>query len=127
MRSKSDRGVPVRRRSTHRETLAEYIAAQRHLIDEGDGDHGGERGLKAKPLKQVARETGMSIWTVRHWVQKDHRREWLRYWPAFNDILAETSLASAATAKRPRVTMDLPAITMVGDEVDSTDLCSSLV
>lgn len=65
--------------SRHRVALSEYIRSERHLLKPG----------RAKTIKQIACETGMSMRTARRWARIDHHDEWLRWWPTFDDIIAE--------------------------------------
>jgi len=44
---------------------------------------------KAKTIRQIAAETGMSIRTARYWLERDHREEWFRWWPSFAAIVAD--------------------------------------
>lgn len=57
--------------TSHRATLGEYIRAGRHVISE----------TRAKIIREIAAETGISTTTVRHWLKRDHYDEWLYYWP----------------------------------------------
>lgn len=63
----------------HRVTLAAYIHGGRHVITE----------TRAKPIRQIAAETGMSVCTARHWLTADHYDEWLHYWPTADALAAE--------------------------------------
>ena len=65
--------------TSHRETLGAYIRDGRHIITE----------TRAKPIRQIAAETGMSVDTVRYWLKADHYDEWLHYWPTAEALAAE--------------------------------------
>lgn len=82
---------------SHREVLRDYILAGRHVISDAE----------AKPMSQIAAETGMSTTTVRHWLKADHYDEWLHYWPTVEALWAEWQ-----KDKRPVQTMkfELPEI-----------------
>lgn len=52
-----------------RALISEYIGACLHLIDEN----------AAKPISQIAKETGTSETTARRWLEKDHYDMWFRW------------------------------------------------
>lgn len=93
MTSSRKHGVPKRSPSKHRTTLAAYMEAKRHLLSIDPP--------RAKPVRQIAAETGMSIRTVRHWLERDHFDEWFGWWPSFAAIVADVR-SDRAPNKPPR-------------------------
>lgn len=65
------------------------MAEKRHLIRDECRGRNGLPPYRAKPVKQIAAETGMSIRTVRYWLERDHFDEWFLWWPSFDAILAD--------------------------------------
>lgn len=80
-------------RGRHRATLDAYIRAGHHRIDE----------RRAKPIRQIAAETGMDPVTARYWLKRDHCAEHLRWWPN-----AELLLAEAAAERTQRASLSRP-------------------
>jgi hypothetical protein len=66
--------------SAHREALATYVKAGRHLTTPD----------RAKTIKAIAAELGISRSTARHWLRRDHNDEWMEYWPTVEDLFAES-------------------------------------
>lgn len=65
--------------TSHRVTLGEYISAGRHLTSE----------TRAKPIREIAAETGISTTTVRHWLKADHYDVWLDWWPTVEALVEQ--------------------------------------
>lgn len=101
MTSSKKHRAPNRSPSKHRTTLAAYMAAKRHLLPVDPP--------RAKPVRQIAAETGMSIRTARYWLERDHFDEWFRWWPSFAAILADVQSDRDARAKSPPI--ELPDLT----------------
>lgn len=55
----------------YRAAIAAYLAAGYHL----DGT-----GSRAKPIRQIARELGMSATTVGRWLKANHPDLWSKFW-----------------------------------------------
>lgn len=83
----------------HRATLGEYFRAGRHLLSP----------TRAKTVRQIAVETGMSIRTVRHWAKVDHYDIWFEWWPSFDAIWAEAREDKPLT-NSPPATYEFPDI-----------------
>jgi hypothetical protein len=73
----------------HRRALAEYMAEKRHLIPDECRGLNGLPPYRAKSVRQIAVETGMSIRTARYWLERDHFDEWFLWWPSFEAILVD--------------------------------------
>lgn len=97
----SSKKHPVSRspRGRHRAALDAYLRAGDHLLDE----------RRAKPIRQIAAETGMDPVSVRRWLKRDHCEEHLRWWPNAELLMAEAErerkLCDAVS--RP-IVLDLP-------------------
>lgn len=102
MTSSKKHSHPRRAPSKHRATLAAYMAEKRHLLSSNP--------LRAKPVRQIAAETGMSIRTARHWLERDHFDEWFRWWPSFTAILADAR-SDRDPNKPPPKPLELPEVT----------------
>lgn len=80
----------MRKPTRHQTTLAAYISAGKHLIfDERRAALGRDDPYRAKPIRQLAAETGMDTTTARYWLKRDHYEEWLRRWPTAEALWAE--------------------------------------
>ena len=67
-------------KSNYRTTVAGYVAAKRHLREDGSGP---------KTLSQMAMEIGATSSTVRRWLRQDHWELWMEYWPSVGEIFDE--------------------------------------
>jgi len=65
------------------------MAEKRHLIPDDSRGRDGLPPYRAKPVRQIAAEAGMSIRTARYWLERDHRDEWFQWWPSFAAIVAD--------------------------------------
>ncbi len=103
--SPSTARAPSRKRkpTKHEASLAAYIAAKRHRIaDEQSPD--GLDPYNAKPLRQIAAETGMSVTTARHILKTYHHAEWRRWWPSFDVLLEDAGIDLEASMRRAKAT-----------------------
>ncbi len=66
--------------STHRKAVAAYVRAGLHLTAPS----------RAKSVRVIAAELGMSATTARRWLRRDHYDQWMEYWPTVEDIFAES-------------------------------------
>lgn len=102
-RSPGTARAPSRKRppTKHEASLAAYIAAKRHRIaDERSPD--GFDPYNAKPLRQIADETGMSVTTARHILKTYHHVEWRRWWPSFDVLLEDAGIDLEASMRRAK-------------------------
>ena len=91
--------------------LAAYIAAGHHLIFDANRERHSLDPYRAKPIRQVAAETGMSTRTVRDWLKRDHYDVWARWWPSFEVIceeMREEGRTDSAPSPQYRLIDDLP-------------------
>jgi hypothetical protein len=65
------------------------MAEKRHLIPDECRGRNGLPPYRAKPVRQIAVATGMSIGTARYWLERDHFDEWFLWWPSFEAILVD--------------------------------------
>jgi len=91
-----------RRPTRHQATLAAYLAAGHHLVFDANRARRGLDPYRAKPLRQVAAETGMDKRTVRYWLEREHRSVISQWWPSFDELCAELPPPSRGP------TLDLP-------------------
>ena len=64
-------------KQTNRNTIAAYVAAERHLR----GNVGG-----AKTLTQIAAELGTNRNTLRRWLRRDHWELWMNHWASVDEL-----------------------------------------
>ncbi|MDH4982786.1 hypothetical protein [Hyphomicrobium sp. D-2] len=64
----------------HQRKLAAYLSEGFHLIFDADRKRRGLSPFRAKPITQVAVETGMTVTNARYWLRQDHYALWLRFW-----------------------------------------------
>lgn len=85
----------------HQATLAAYIADKRHLIfDERQAEYG--EPYVAKPIRQIAAETGMTVTTARHILKTRHHAEWRRWWPSFDVLCEDAGIDLEAAMRRAK-------------------------
>lgn len=77
--------------SAHRQRLAEYLAAGRHVLPDG----------RVKPMWRVGEELGTSRETVQRWLRRDHREAWLKLWAMPETHLCELISNQPFTAGAP--------------------------
>ena len=82
---------------SHRVTLAAYIRDGRHMLTDD----------KAKTIRQIAEDAGMSTTTVRHWLKVDHYDVWLDWWPSVEALWEEWQKNKPALAP---MNFDLPDV-----------------
>lgn len=93
--SAAPKGIAKARRSrwpTHYQAkLVKYLAAGHHLVFDIDRQQRGLTPYRAKPITQVAAETGMSSTRATYWLKQEHYVLWLRCWsgldPAIWDVV----------------------------------------
>lgn len=106
--------------TAHRSAIADYVKAERHVLSPG----------RAKKVKVIAAELGMSDETARRWLRRDHYDEWMEYWPTVEDLFAESARERAANPKPQPVTSPLaglpdPAELLNGFDPDEDELMNA--
>lgn len=108
----SDTPQSKRQPTRHQAALTSYLAAGQHLIFDTHRQRHGLDPYRAKPIRQVAAETGMSARTARDWLKRDHYDVWARWWPSFEVIceeMREEGRTVGAPSPRGVRVGDLPA------------------
>lgn len=89
--SVAPKGIARARRSNfptrYQAKLAAYLAAGHHLVFDADRQRRGLNPYCAKPITQVAAETGMSTTRATYWLKQEHYALWLRWWSGFDAAL----------------------------------------
>ncbi len=88
------------RPGAHRSAIAEYVKGGRHVLGPG----------RAKKVKAIAAELGMTDGTARRWLRQDHYDEWMQYWPTVEDLFEESARERAANPKPQPVTSPLAGL-----------------
>lgn len=70
--SRTKTAVSSKPRHPQRGIIERYVRAGKHRLSPD----------RAKSIRAISRETGVSVSTVRRWLQVDHYDEWFRWWPS---------------------------------------------